>query len=112
MFHIAKVLQAYRSNEKDVIGADTSVQATVEMWDENILTIAVNSGIGEKIKENDIVLVDYSPCSANIPVPKQIAVKILRGETAKKTWKRYEEFRETKKKESSEYGAPSLPNVR
>jgi len=112
MFHIAKVVFVFKPENKDIISADSSVQATVEMWDENILTINVKPGLGEKIKEEDIVLVDYAPSSANIPVPKQIAVKILRGTAAKKAWEKYSEFNEKKKRESSEYNAPSLPNVR
>lgn len=99
MFHIGKVLRVFKNNEKEVIGADSSVLALVSMWDENIITVAVEPAIGEKIKESDITLIDYSPSSPNIPVPRQVAVKILRGETAKKAWKEYEDFNTAKKKE-------------
>lgn len=114
MFHVGKVLRVFRANDKEVISNDSSVQAMLMMWDENILTVSVRQGIGDKIKENDIVLVDYSPSSPNIPVPKQIIVKILRGETAKKTWKEYESFNDSKRKEKEiqEYGGQQFTSVR
>jgi hypothetical protein len=110
MFHVGKVLRVFKASEKEVIGDDSTVQAMLVMWDENLLTVSVKAGIGSLIKENDIVLVDYSPSSANIPVPKQVATKILRGETAKKTWKEYADFFERKKREQ-EFSQP-LTNVR
>ncbi|HLD59178.1 MAG TPA: hypothetical protein VI977_06130 [archaeon] len=110
MFHVGKVLKVFKGADKEIIGSDSSVQAMVMMWDENLLTIAVKPGIAPFLKENDIVVIDYSPSSPNIPVPRQVAMKILRGETAKKTWKEYEEFFARKKREQ-EYNQP-MTNVR
>ncbi|MBN1940745.1 MAG: hypothetical protein JW772_01025 [Candidatus Diapherotrites archaeon] len=111
MFHIGKILHVYRASDKDVIASDSSVQATVEMWDNHLLTIGVKSGIGAELKQDDVVLIDYAPSSQNIPVPKQVAVKILRGETAKKTWGAYKEFWE-KKKRDAETAPQPYNNVR
>ncbi|MDD5162697.1 MAG: hypothetical protein PHD95_00650 [Candidatus ainarchaeum sp.] len=113
MFHIGKVVKVFKSADKDVIGVDSSIQALTLMWDENLVTVSVKEGLGEKIKDGDIVLIDYSPTSPNIPVPKQIAIKILRGETGKKAWKEYEEFNAAKKREreAQQYGEHQLTNV-
>ena len=115
MFHVGKVLRVFKANEKEVLAEDSSIQAMVLMWDENLLTVSAKPGIGSQLKENDIVLVDYSPVSQNSPVPKQVITKILRGETARKTWKAYEDFKLSKKKEkenAAEYMAPQFTNVR
>jgi hypothetical protein len=113
MFHVGKVIKVFKSNENDVIGVDSSIQAMTLMWDENLVTVSVKESLGEKIKENDIVLIDYSPSGQNLPVPKQIIIKILRGETGKKTWKEYEEFNASKKreKEAQQYGEHQFTNV-
>ena len=111
MFHIGKVLRVFRPSEKEIVASDSSVQATVMMWDENLLTVGVESNIAEKLKENDIVIVDYNPMYSTIPVPKQIIVKIVRGELAKKVWKDFEDYHKQKKAEA-EPPAMSGHNVR
>jgi hypothetical protein len=114
LFHPGKVLRVFRATDKEIISSDSSTQALVQMWDENIVTVAIKNEIGDKVKESDIVLIDYAPSSPNIPVPKQVAVKILRGEIAKKTWKEYEEFNASRKREreSQEFSGPQFTNVR
>ncbi len=111
MFHLGKVLHLFKPGQKEIISSDSSVQATVLMWDENMLTIGVESSISEKIKENDIVLVDYNPLYSTIPVPKQVIVKIVRGELAKKIWKEYEDYHKQKKAEAEPPAAQNY-NVR
>ncbi len=101
----------FKPGIKEIISSDSSVQATLLMWDENMLTVHVDSLIAEKIKENDVVLVDYSPMYSTIPVPKQLIVKIIRGELAKKTWKQYEDYHCLKKAEAEPPMMPSQ-NVR
>ena len=83
MFHPGKVLKVFKNDEKSVLGFDQSVLATVSMWDDNLLTIGVEHGLDTKLKEGDIVLVDYSPQYPTLPVPRQVIVKIVRGETGK-----------------------------
>ena len=77
MFHVGKVLKVFRATDKDIVSSDASTQALLLMWDENLVTVTAKATIGSQIKENDIVLVDYSPSSPNIPVPKQIATNCL-----------------------------------
>ena len=101
----------FRPGQKEIISADSSVQATVLMWDENLLTIGVDAAISEKIKENDVVLVDYNPLYSTSPVPKQIIVKIVRGEISKKIWKQYEDYHKLKKAEAEPPAAPNY-NIR
>ena len=102
MFHPGRVVAVLRGDDKSIIGADKSVQAVISMWDDNLLTCEVDAGISEKIKETDIVLVDYSPKYQTIPVPRQIIVKILRGEIAKKVWAEYLDRVKKRKMENSD----------
>ncbi|MBU0636005.1 hypothetical protein KKE06_03190 [Candidatus Micrarchaeota archaeon] len=108
LFHPGKVLKVLKNNDKTVFGADQTIMATISMWDENLLTVGVEPGLGEKIREGDVVLIDYGPKYQTIPVPRQIIVKILRGETAKKVWKHYEEKNQTRKSLVEE--SPIVPN--
>lgn len=91
MFHPGKVLRVFRNDEKSVLGFDQAVLAMVQMWDDNLLTVSAEHGLGAKLKEGDVVLLDYSPLHSTLPVPRQVIVKILRGETGKTVWKEYEE---------------------
>jgi len=97
-FHPGKILTIMKPSSKDVISADASTQAMIEMWDENILTFTVDPKIATKIKKNDIIIVDYNPTSEKMQIPKTIITKILRGKAADETWKKYREY--LKKKQS------------
>ena len=57
MYHLAKVLDVFSRSGK-AIAADTSVQAHLEMWDENILTFDVHAAISDKIAKDQVVLVE------------------------------------------------------
>jgi hypothetical protein len=73
--------------------ADTSVQATLEMWDENVLTLTVEPKIAKDMKAGDTVLVDYSPTSVGrTTVQRQVVVKILPKNTADQIWKIYKDY--------------------
>ncbi|MFH1697120.1 MAG: hypothetical protein ABH854_04415 [Candidatus Diapherotrites archaeon] len=96
MYHVGKVLAVYGADKKDAVSANMGTQATVEMWDEFMLTFNVNDVIAPALKENDIVLVDYSP-QGNPPVPKNLIVKILKGAAGKKAWKLYRDYLEKRK---------------
>ena len=61
-YHPGKIIEVYCPKEKNVESADESVQATIEMWDENLFTLSVKPILGKKIKINDVVLVDWSHC--------------------------------------------------
>ncbi len=91
-YHPGKVLEVFRPKDKEVESADSSTQALVETWDENIITYAVDPKIEKEIKPGDIVLIDYNPTSQQPFRPKMIVVKILRGEKARKTWEAYKSY--------------------
>jgi len=102
MYHPGKVIAVISPAEKGIISSDNSVQATLRMWDENVLTMAVAPKIASKIAAGDMVLVDYRPQEGlSVPVPKNIVVKILRGKSAEKMWSEYREVHEKRKKHES-----------
>ncbi len=110
MYHPGKVLKVFSPSKEDVISADTSTQAMVHMWDENLTTILVHKSLSHQVKENDIVLVDYRPISSTIPVPRLVVTKILRGSHATDTWKTYEErYRSLKGKPVPLFPSPGGP---
>ena len=89
MYHPGKVIQVFK-NGKNTIG-DSTVQAMLEMWDDNVITVLVENTLGSKVNKDDVVLVDYRPM-ANHSVPKMTVSKILRGTIAKDTWNKYREY--------------------
>jgi hypothetical protein len=91
MYHVGKVLSVLSSG-KDVISSDESIQAVLEMWDKNILTFTVDPKIAKAIRHDECVLVDYTPMSEKMPVPRHLIVKILKGKTADEVWKQYKKF--------------------
>lgn len=98
MYHPGKVIEIFSSKDKNIKSADTSTQALLEMWDENMITLLVEPPIGKDIKKGDIVLVDYRPMPTS-PAPRLTVTKILRGNAAKETWNVYKDhFRKQKVK--------------
>lgn len=89
MHHPGKVLRVFSPDDPDIISSDSSTEATISMWDENLITVLVNKNISSKIGEGDIVLVDYRPISATVPVPKMEVTKLLKGKSGEKTWTEY-----------------------
>lgn len=89
MYHPGRVLKLF-APKKDSIG--DGLQAMIDMWDENLFTFAVDQRIADKIKEGDVVLVDYNPMAANSPHLRRTVVKILRGKSGEDTWTRYRRF--------------------
>ncbi|HIH19142.1 TPA: hypothetical protein HA225_04130 [Candidatus Micrarchaeota archaeon] len=98
MYHPGKVIAVLSPKEKGVLSSDSSVQATMKMWDDNVLTMAVEPKIAPKIRVGDIVLADYRPEKGmSVPVPRNTIVKILRGNSADKMWATYREVHEKRK---------------
>jgi hypothetical protein len=96
MYHPGKVMEIFSSKDKNIKSADATTQALLEMWDENMITVLVESQISKDIKKGDIVLVDYRPMQTS-PTPKLTVTKILRGSSAKETWNIYRDhFRKQK----------------
>lgn len=92
MYHVGKIIEILNPKDKDIVSSSNDVQAVVEMWDENIMTVSVDDSLKEKIKKKDIVVVDYKPISEKILVPKQLIIKIIRGNKADEIWKIYRDF--------------------
>ena len=88
MYHPGRVLEIFSAKDKSIEAVDTSTQAMLEMWDDNLITVLVEPQLSSKIKKEDIVLVDYRPMSDK-PIPKMTVVKVLRGTSGKQTWKTY-----------------------
>ncbi len=99
MYHPGKIIEVFRPGDKDVVSGDTGVQATIRMWDENVLTFLVSPKISGKIKAGQMVFVDYSPDPAHRPpVPAHVVLKIVSGKKAEEVWKAYREVYERQKK--------------
>ncbi|PIT83965.1 hypothetical protein COU37_05795 [Candidatus Micrarchaeota archaeon CG10_big_fil_rev_8_21_14_0_10_45_29] len=108
MYHPGKVIEVIRPSEKEVTSSDTSVQAVLDMWDENIITLEVSAKIAAKIKEGQVVLVDYRPDEKfEAPVPRHLVAKILEGKKAKKVWEAYSQMQERKKRRVAVKAQPS-----
>ena len=99
MYHPGKVIAVLSPKDKGISSTDSTVQATLKMWDENVLTMLVAPNLALKIREGDIVLVDYRPEKGmQVPVPRNVVVKILKGKSADKMWHEYREVYEKKKR--------------
>jgi len=90
-YHIGRVIEVLRPG-KDVVSADTSTQAVVETWDENVITFEVARKLASKIKPGDIVLIDYTPISSKVVMPKMVITKIIKGKKAETIWEEYKEY--------------------
>jgi len=102
MYHPGKVVAVLSPSDKGVLSEDASVQATLRMWDENVLTMLVAPKLSRKIKEGDIVLCDYRPeGKMSVPVPRNVVVKVLRGKQAERMWAEYREVHEKKSRRES-----------
>lgn len=107
MYHPGKVVEVFRPSDKDVISSDGTVQATMRMWDENLLTMLVAPKIAKEIKPGQVVLVDYRPDEAHRPpVPTHVIVKILTGRKADEIWKTYKEVYDKQKRAAAEKQQP------
>ncbi|QQR92858.1 MAG: hypothetical protein IPJ89_01270 [Candidatus Iainarchaeum archaeon] len=96
MYHLARVLDVFSRNGK-AIASDTSVQAHLEMWDENILTFDVHPAISDKIAKDQVVLVEYGFHSPQ--VPENQIVKILETKQGEESWKRQKSYLNMRKKQ-------------
>lgn len=99
MYHPGKVAVVLSATDGSVASSDSTTQAVLRMWDDNVLTMMVAPKIAGKIREGDIVLADYRPAKGlSVPVPMNVVVKILRGKVAEKVWHEYREVHEKRKK--------------
>lgn len=99
MFHPGKITGIYRPKDKDVHSSDDSTQAMVEMWDDNLFTCMVEPKIAAKLKEGDVVLVDYRPLSEKSAVPRQVISKIVYKKKAQNLLEQYSDYKRQRKQE-------------
>jgi hypothetical protein len=99
MYHPGKIIAVLSPQDKGISSSDTSVQATIRMWDENVLTMLVEPKIAARVREGDMVLCDYRPQEGlSVPVPRNVVVKILKGKSADRMWHEYREVFDKKKR--------------
>lgn len=103
MYHLAKVLDVFARGDKTQ-AADNSVQAQLEMWDENVLVFAVHSELTAAIQKGQHVLVEFGFHAPQVPV--NTVVKILDSKTGEAAWKRQRAFFETRRKQAG--GMPEM----
>lgn len=96
MYHPGRVLDIFSAKDKNIDSVDNTTQVMLEMWDENLITVMVEPHLNEKLKKDDIVLVDYRPTEGR-PIPKMTVVKLLRGTSAKNVWSTYKDFYKKRK---------------
>jgi UDP-N-acetyl-D-mannosaminuronic acid transferase (WecB/TagA/CpsF family) len=95
MYHIGKVLEVWSGKETK---GDESVQATLEMWDENVITLRADAKISKQLKQSDFVLVDYTPVMVGASAtPRQLIVKILGTKAGERAWQVYKDFHKKQK---------------
>ncbi len=93
MYHIGKVVKIYRKREKDL-----GVQATIEMWDENVLTLEVDPRVSKEITVGSFILADYRPISGmTVPAAKQLVTRVLDDADATEVWALYKQQAERNK---------------
>ncbi len=109
MYHIGRVVEIFSSDDKSVVSFDNSVQAMLDMWDENLITVGVDSHLSKSLKKDDVVLVDYTNTQTG---PRMVVVKVLRGELAKRSWKQYrDQFEKMRSKGVSMKNVPKQSYV-
>lgn len=110
-YHPGKVLEIFSPRDKDIESSDSSTQAVVETWDENVITFLVDPRLVEKIKVGDFVLIDYNLVLDRAPRPRMVIVKILYGEKAKKVWEAYKEYFKKRPKIRAQVPVPQPPYI-
>jgi hypothetical protein len=93
VYHPGKVLKVFPAETRE---GDTA--ATIRFWDGNLHTVRVSKAISDKLKENNMVLVDYYPISERLNRPKMVAVSIVKKEDEDDLWNHYQSFLRMKRK--------------
>jgi hypothetical protein len=93
VYHPGRVLKAFPAGRKQ---GETA--ATIRFWDNNLQTVKVSREISKKVKEGDMVLVDYYPISERLNRPRMVAIKIVDKKDENELWSHYQSFLSMKKK--------------
>jgi hypothetical protein len=93
VYHPGRVLNVFPGE-----GKTGETAATIRFWDSNLHTVRVSREISSKIKQGDMVLVDYYPISERLNRPRMVAVKKVSKRDEKDLWSHYQDFLKMKKK--------------
>ena len=104
MYHPAEVKSVIKKN-----GKDSETHATVFSWDENLFTFKVSPIIENKIKNGDVVLIDYNPISTPPHNPKWLICKILETKEGKQVMDEYKKQHKENKEKQTMQGPPNSP---
>jgi ribose 1,5-bisphosphokinase PhnN len=111
MYHIG-IIQQVLSPGKGILSSDSSVQAVVKMWDENLLILGVEKKIARSIKKGDYVLADYSPVSAASANRKLSLIKLLPTEVGSKVWAEFQDEYDRRRAKPQQPPQPSPQQMR
>lgn len=95
MYHVGRILKIFKASDAESRSADNSVQAHLEMWDENEIIVLVHPSLVHELKEKDLVLVRYTQ-------PEPVVVRIFKPKEGKEAWDRMVEYSDRKKKASAQ----------
>ncbi len=93
VYHPGRAVKVFPAESKQ---GETA--ATIRFWDSNLHTVKVSRDIAGKLKDGDMVLVDYYPMSERLNRPKMVAMKIVNKGDEKELWSHYQGFLRMKKK--------------
>ena len=93
VYHPGRVLKVFPSE-----GKSGETAATIRFWDNNLQTVKVSREISAKIREGNMVLVDYYPVSERLNRPRMVAINIVDKKDENELWKHYREFLQMRKK--------------
>ncbi|MDO8633802.1 MAG: hypothetical protein Q7K34_00755 [archaeon] len=85
MYHIGRVLKIIGNSDDRSGNADNSIQAHLEMWDENQVIILVHPALNAVIKEKDVVLVHYTQ-------PEPVVVRVFKPKDGKELWEIFSDY--------------------
>ncbi|MEK6902342.1 MAG: hypothetical protein AABX02_02005 [archaeon] len=101
MYHIGKVLEVLAPSDK-TIGHDKSVQAQLEMWDDNVIIFGVDPLLTSVIQKGQYILVEYGFHAPQVPV--NTVIKILDSKQGETIWKKQKQFMEKRKQQAQGMG--------
>lgn len=93
VYHPGRVLKVFPAE-----GKQSETAATIKFWDNNLHTVKVSREISNKLREGNVVLVDYYAISERLNRPRMVAVKIVNKKDENELWSHYQGFLKLKKK--------------
>ncbi len=90
MYHIGVIQNVLSPRSKGMVSSDSSTQAVVRMWDENLLILGVDKKISARVKKGDYVLADYSPLAPESGHRRLCITKIIPSEMGRLVWNTFQ----------------------